>query len=144
YRPEEFCWLRSAQIFVATVVTLLLHRHVRQFRYFLHVTTGCALILLLTATSYPFEPYRLLLTFIWVVVGSVVVIGLWIFVQMDRNAVMSHIAGTAPNHVTFNVAFLMRIVTFALIPLLSLAAAQYPQVADFLYKFVAPFTRALH
>ena len=102
FTPMQLKWLRSAQAFVATAVTLLIHRHVRQFRYFLHVTTGCALLLLLTVTSYPFEPYRLLLACIWVVVGMAVGINLWIFLQLDRNTLMSHIAGTTPNSITVN------------------------------------------
>jgi hypothetical protein len=128
---------------VATVVTLLVHRHVRQFRYFLYVTTGCALLLVLAVSSYPFEPYRLLLTFIWVVMLSVVGACLWVFVQLDRNTLMSHISGTTPQSVTLNGAFALRVVAWTIVPLLSVAAAQYPDFANLLFAVVRPFASAL-
>jgi len=143
FSSDELAWLRGAQTFVATVVTLLVHRHVRQFRYFLYVTTGCALLLVLAVSSYPFEPYRLLLTFIWVVMLSVVGACLWVFVQLDRNTLMSHISGTTPQSVTLNGAFALRVVAWTIVPLLSVAAAQYPDFANLLFAVVRPFASAL-
>jgi len=143
FDAAELKWLRAAQTFVATVVTLLLYRHVRQFRYFLWVTTSCTLLLLLALVSYPFEPYRLILTYAWVVTGSVVGVCLWVFISMDRNTLMSHIAGTSPDQVTFNTAFWLRVFAWGVVPLLSVAAAQYPGVANFLLGILSPFTRAL-
>lgn len=144
FSRSQLAWLRSAQCFVATVTTLLVHRHVRQFRYFLHVTTACALLLLLAIASYPFEPYRLLLTFIWIVMATVVGVGLWVFIQMDRNTWMSHVSGTSPDTVTLDGAFVLRLFAWAVVPLLSVAAAQYPDVSSFLFGFLEPFARALH
>lgn len=143
FSVEELRWLRSAQVFVATVVTLLIHRHIRQFRYFVSMTTGCALLLLVAVTSYPFEPHRLILTFTWVVIASVVATNLWVFIQMDRNTLMSHVSGTNPNHVTWNGAFALRVLTWGVVPLLGAAAAQYPQLARVIFDFVSPFVRAL-
>ena len=144
YEPAELSWLRSAESFVATVVTLLVHRHVRQFRYFLYVLTACALLLLTTVTTYPFEPYRLLLTFTWVVLGSVVAVCLWVYVELERNTLLSHTAGTTPNNVTVDAAFVLRVLTWGIVPLLTIAATQYPEFANFLFKLLSPFSRALH
>jgi hypothetical protein len=143
YSVEQLVWLRDAQRFVAIVVTLLLHRHVRQFRYFLHVTTGCALLLLLAVASYPFEPYRLLLTFNWVVMASVVGLGFWVFSQLDRNTLMSHIAGSSPDRLTLDSAFLKRFLGWVVVPMLSVAAAQYPDLSNLLLELLAPLTRGL-
>ena len=143
FSSRELEWLRSAQTMVATVVTLLVHRHVHQFRYFLYVTTGCALLLVLAVGSYPFEPYRLLLTFIWVVMLSVVGACLWVFVQLDRNTLMSHISGTTPQSVTLDGAFALRVLAWTIVPLLSVAAAQYPDFANLLFAIVRPFASAL-
>jgi hypothetical protein len=141
---SQQAWLESARTFVATVVTLLVYRHVRQFRYFMQVTTGCTLLLLFAVTSYPFEPYRMLLTFSWVVVLSVVLVGLWIFVELDRNTLMSHVSGTPVGEVTLNWAFGLRVVSWGVIPLLSVAAAQYPQIASFVFRTLSPFSGLLH
>jgi hypothetical protein len=143
FSQAEMKWLRQAQTFVATVVTLLIHRHVRQFRYFVQVTTACSLLLLLAVANYPFEPYRLLLTFIWVVMGTVVGSGLWIFFQLDRNTLISHISGSDPQALTVDGALFLRIFTWVIVPLLSVAAAQYPEVADSLFRLLTPFEHAL-
>jgi len=143
YSAHELRWLREAQTFVATVVTLLIHRHIRQFRYFVHVTTGCALLLVLAVANYPFEPYRLLLTFMWVVMGTVVATSLWIFIQLDRNTLISYISGTDPQVVTMNSALVLRVFAWTIVPLLSVAAAQYPEVADALFQLLSPFEHAL-
>ncbi|MET0411461.1 MAG: hypothetical protein ABW217_09190 [Polyangiaceae bacterium] len=140
---KQLPWLRAGQSFVATVTTLLIHRHVRQFRYFLHVTTLCALLLVLAIASYPFQPYRLLLTFMWIVMASVVGVSLWVFIQMDRNTWMSHVSGTTPDTVTFDAAFALRLLAWAVVPLLSVAAAQYPDLSNVLFRLLEPFTRAL-
>src|SRR5262249_10117257 len=101
-------------------------------------------LLLLTVTSYPFEPYRLLLSFTWVVMGSIVAVCLWVYVELERNTLLSLTAGTKPNNVTIDATFALRVLTWAVIPLLSIAATQYPEVANFLFNLVSPFARALH
>jgi hypothetical protein len=140
---EELAWLREAQSFVATVIAVLVNRHVRQFRYFIYTLTGCALLLLLAFASYPFEPHRLMLTCIWIVMGAIVLAGFWIFVELDRNTLLSLISGTPPGEVTINTSFVLRTVTWGVIPLLSVAAAQYPDVANVLFRWLEPFARAL-
>jgi hypothetical protein len=143
FSRAEMKWLRQAQTFVATVVTLLIHRHVRQFRYFVQVTTACSLLLLLAVANYPFEPYRLLLTIMWIVMGTVVGSGLWIFFQLDRNTLISHISGSDPQALTVDGALFLRVFAWVIVPLLSVAAAQYPDVADSLFKVLTPFEHAL-
>jgi hypothetical protein len=143
YSALEFRWLRDAEAFAATVVALLIQRHVRQFQYFMYTLTGCGLLLLFAISSYPFEPHRLLLTVIWVIVGTVVVVGLFVYVELDRNALVSRLAGTAPGHMTLDGALALRIVAWVIVPLLGVAAAQYPDLANALFRAVEPFARAL-
>ncbi|MGC4094400.1 MAG: hypothetical protein QM756_42115 [Polyangiaceae bacterium] len=143
YSKLELTWLRDAEAFVATVVALLVNRHVRQFNYFLYTMTSSALLLLLAVASYPFQPQRLLLTWIWVVVGSVVLAGLFVYVELDRNALLSRIAGTTPGRLTLDSALALRVIAWGLVPLLGVAAAQYPDLANTLFHWLEPFTRAL-
>lgn len=143
YSKLERAWLRDAEAFVATVVALLVNRHVRQFQYFLYTMTSSALLLLLAVASYPFQPQRLLLTWIWVVVGSVVLAGLFVYVELDRNALLSRIAGTTPGHLTLNGTLALRVLGWGIVPLLGVAAVQYPDLATTLFQWLEPFTRAL-
>jgi hypothetical protein len=139
----ELAWLRKCQAFVSTVVALLVSRYVRQFRYFLYAMTGAIALLLLALSSYPFEPHRLLLSCSWAIVASVVGAGLWIFIELDRNTVMSHLTGTDPGKLTWNSALLVRVLAWVAIPVLGVAATTYPDIANMLYRLVEPFVRAL-
>ncbi|HWO10492.1 MAG TPA: hypothetical protein VNN80_13465, partial [Polyangiaceae bacterium] len=142
--PPELLWLRDAESLVATVTTLILGRHVRQFQYFVYTLTGCALLLVAAVSTYAFEPHRLLLTWIWAVVGATVALGLWVYLEIDRNGLLSRIAGTTPGKLTWDGALAVRIVTWVAFPLLSVAAVQYPELANQAFAFLEPFTRALH
>src|SRR5262249_49862380 len=135
-------WLREAQGFVTTVIAVLVNRHVRQFRSYLYALTVAALVFLLAFVNYPFEPHRLLLTYIWVMMGSVVGSGFWIFVQLDRNPLLSAITGTKAE-LTLDGAFAIRVLTFGVFPLLSVAAAQFPETSGVLFRWLEPVTRAL-
>ena len=139
-RAPRLC---EAEEFVATVVTLLVERHVRQFHHFLYGLTACVLLLLAAFGSYSFEPHRLLLTCLWGVTGTVVVSGLYVFVGLDRNTLLSLVAGTAPGRVTLDAALVVRLATWVGVPLLGIAAAQYPEVANALGRLVEPFTHVL-
>jgi hypothetical protein len=143
FDASELAWLRQCQAFVSAVVALLVARYVRQFRYFLYAMTGAIALLLLALSTYPFEPHRLLLSCSWVIVGSVVGAGLWIFIELDRNTVMSHLTGTDPGKLTLNTAFLVRILAWVALPILGVAATTYPDIANMLYHLVEPFVRAL-
>lgn len=143
YTPQQLHWLREAEAFGATVTAILIHRHVRQFHYFMWTLTACALLLLLAVASYPFEPHRLLFTCIWALVGSVVLTGFWVYLELDRNSLISRIAGTTPGRFTWDWSLAGRVLAFGVIPLLSVAAMQYPDLANRLFHMVEPFTRAL-
>ena len=136
-------WLQEAEAFVATVIALLVNRHVRQFRTFVYGLTGSALLLLAALTVYPFEPHRLLLTCIWVIMASVVGVGFWVFLELEQNTLLSSISGTKPGEVTVNTSFVFRIIGWGVLPMLSVAAAQYPALATSLFSWLEPFMRAL-
>lgn len=142
---KEYEWLRAAEAFVASVVSLLVNKHVRQFRHFLYTTTGCTLLLLGAISSYPFEPHRTLLTCSWILTGAVVLTCLWVFVQLDRDPLLSSISGSSESagKISWDKNFAYRIAVWVLLPLLGLLAAQYPAVANELTNVLEPFTRAL-
>ncbi len=143
YTPHELKWLRRAEEFVATVVTLLVERHVRQFQHFTYGLTACTLLVLAAFASYSFEPHRLLLTCLWGVTATAVISGTVVFVGLDRNTLLSLIAGTEPGKVTLDSALVLRVVTWVGFPLLGMAAAEYPQVANALGQALGPLLHVL-
>lgn len=128
---------------VATVVTIILNRHVRQFRHLLYTMTGCAVILLLTTLSYPFEPRRAILTCLWALTLTVVFSGLAVFVAMNRDTLLSYVTKSVPGQLDVNAALLTRVVQWVVAPILLLAAAQYPDFANAAFRWVDPMIHAL-
>jgi hypothetical protein len=116
---------------------------VRQFQHFAYGLTASVLLLLAAFGSYAFEPHRLLLTCLWGVTGTVIISGLYVFVGLDRNTLLSLVAGTAPGRVTLDAALVVRLATWVGVPLLGIAAAQYPEVANALGRVIEPFTHVL-
>ena len=60
------------------------------------------LLMLLAVTSYPFQPRNEFLFFNWVVILAFIGAVFWIFVQMDRDTVLSLLNDTVPGQVNFS------------------------------------------
>jgi hypothetical protein len=97
------------------------------------------LLMLLAVTSYPFQPRNEFLFFNWVVILSFIGTLFWIFVEMDRNTVLSFLNGTKPGQVHFSLELVLRTVLYLGVPLLALLGAQFPQSVG---KIISVFTAA--
>ncbi len=103
-----------------------------------------AMCFVAAVASYPLYPHKELLTLCWALVAAMVGVTIWIFVQMNRNEVLSTISGTDPNVVNWNFDFVEKLAVFGGLPLLSLLAAQFPEVARALLAVVEPIFRGIH
>ena len=133
-------WLVRVEDFVAMQVVSFLSQTFVHLRNLLILVTVGALLLLLATVSYPFQPQRLLLVFVWSVILLIVGGGVTVLVQMDRNEVLSRITNTAPNRVTFDRSFISSIATYGLLPMLTLLATLFPQMGG-LWSVLEPLTR---
>ena len=97
------------------------------------------LLMLLSVTSYPFQPRNEFLFFNWVVILSFVGVVFWIFIQMDRDTVLSLLNDTAPGQITFSRGLMIRTLLYVAVPLLALLGAQFPES---LRQVLALFTAA--
>ena len=100
------------------------------------------ILLLLAASSYPFQPQRFLVVSIWTLLIAVSAGVLWAYVQMERNEVLSRISKTPPDRVSFNWTFLTQS-TAILIPLLGAVIAQFPFVSDTFNQWLDPLVRTM-
>lgn len=130
YGDDEREWLRDAEAFAATVVAVLINRHVRQLQYFVYTLLSCSLLFLLAALSYPFEPHRLLKTWAWVLVLVAIGAGLWTYLELDRNLLLSKIAKSDPGKATVDRGFVLRILAWGIAPLIAAAATEYPDLVN--------------
>ena len=85
------------------------------------------LLMLLAVTSYPFQPRNEFLFFNWVVILSFVGTVLWIFVQMDRDTVLSLLNGGKPGQINISFELVLRTFLYIGAPLLALLGAQFPE-----------------
>lgn len=131
---EEFIAGRSA-IFLQNILS-----HTRNFAGF--VVVGLVLILF-AIISYPFQPKQLLLTYSWIVILTVVVAILLIVVQLDRDTILSYMAGTVPGRLNWTGEFALRLITYILVPLLSLLAAQFPAIGAGVVEWIQTFVAAV-
>ncbi len=85
------------------------------------------LLMLLAVTSYPFQPRNEFLLFNWVVILSFVAAVSLVFIQMDRDTVLSLLNGRKPGQISLNPEFVIRLALYLAVPLLALFEAQFPE-----------------
>jgi hypothetical protein len=126
---EEFLAGRAAHFFA----------HVfPQMQNLIYTSVAGLLLMLFAVSSYPFQPHNQLLFFNWIVVLSFVGIALWVFVQMNRNPILSILNGTKPGQITWDREFVFRVFFYAVIPLLALLGAQFPDTVGQILSHLAP------
>ena len=85
------------------------------------------LLMLLAVTAYPFQPRNEFLFFNWVVILSFIGTAVWIFVQMDRDTVLSLLNDTKPGQINVSRELVLRLLLYVAVPLLALLGAQFPE-----------------
>jgi hypothetical protein len=129
---EEFISLR----YVALIRYALL-----QLRAFLKFMTYGFILLVAALDLYPFEGRRqigIALVFIFIVVGVCVVT---VFAQMDRDPLLSRLSQTKPHQL--DRYFVVRLISFGALPLLTLLASQVPDIGNFLSSWIQPALQAI-
>jgi hypothetical protein len=114
-----------------------------QLQQLIGASVAGVLLLLLAVNSYPFPPHDVLVWFNWAVVLSLVAIALGVFVQMNRDPILSYLNGTTPGKINWDREFVLRILTYGVIPVLALLGAQFP---DSIRQVISYFTpgEAMH
>jgi hypothetical protein len=130
-------WLALAEEFVAVEVVAYLSQFFVQLRNLLVFLTISPLFLFIAATSYPFHPQRLWMMFAGALILAAVVIAITIFIQVERDEVVSRISGTRPNKLNFRWDFLANVCTFAL-PLLGVLVATSTNLTDLIHAWLDP------
>ncbi len=134
---------RQAEELGALLIVTYLRQVFAHLRYALMGTMLPALLLLAAVQSYAFAPRHYLLLLYWGAVVAASIISIAIFVQMDRDAVLSRISGTRPGKVTLNRAFLSNVFAYAVIPLAGLISSQIPELGDLVARWLEPIGRIL-
>ena len=124
--PAATAFFEQIEEFIVTRITNFLavvFPSLQNLGYF--VLVGL-LLMLLAVTSYPFQPRNEFLLFNWIVILSYIGTLFWIFVQMDRDTVLSLLNGTKPGQVHFSRELVLRALLYFGVPILALLGAQFP------------------
>jgi hypothetical protein len=134
-------WRRAAEEYAAGVVTDYLHWSMRQL-YVLALFLLLALLLMTALlSSYPFQPQSLLkLVFFFLLLFTVGAMML-VLLQANRDEVLSRINQTEPGRITWSVGFAGGVLTFGLLPLLTLLSSEFPALRDAVFSWVEPLVK---
>jgi hypothetical protein len=118
--------LRLGHQLLASRFVLFIQHAIRHLQGQVMFVMIALLLMLLAVTSYPFQPRGWLLLFNWALIMTVVLMVFVIFLQMNRNEILSELTGTTPGAVSLDRQFLGRVMVYGFIPVLGLLRAQYP------------------
>lgn len=91
--------------------------------------------------SYPFQQRQ---TISWILIGlfAILTIGIVVvFAEMDKDAILSRISNTEAGKLDWQ--FLVRIVGFGALPLVTILASQVPSISNLLFSWIRPGLEAL-
>jgi hypothetical protein len=113
--------------------------HLRNLATFLALAP---LLLVWAVMSYPFIPQQYMLVYLWGAWATIVTGVVYVYIQMDRDAFLSHVSRTRPNHVTFDATFFTSILALV-VPILGVILTQFPFISDSLNQWLGPILRVL-
>jgi hypothetical protein len=137
--PESITPL--AEKFVALHYTPFLLYAVRQIQNLLWLPSVGFVLLMLSMNSYNFQSPRWIGTFLLILFAAITLTVGACMVQMERDPILSHIAGTKPGQL--GAAFYLRIAQYGALPILGLLAHQFPSISNTLLSGVQPALEAL-
>lgn len=135
-------WKRRAEDLVALECVAYVSECAAHLRNLATLLGLVPVLLLLTVMVYPFQPRRFLILALGSLLLAVVAGVIYVYVQIDRNEILSRVSGMTPNRVDIDRTFLTNILTF-LVPLIGLIVAQFPSFSDTLNQWVGPLFRSL-
>jgi hypothetical protein len=139
-RSERFEPLRAAcrraEELIAMELALVVRELLSRVMAYLMLIVLLLLLMVMALGSFPIHPKQPLLELTWVFVTIAVVVGLMIVVTMERDPILSRLAGTRPNRVTWDAEFMMKLALYGLVPLMTLFATQFPDVGNTLLHWI--------
>ena len=129
---------RLGEDFLVGRLGSLLAHVLPQMQNLIATSVAGLLLMLLAVSSYPFEPHDILLLFNWAGILAFVAIAMWVFIQMNRDPVLSSLNDTTPGQISWNKEFVVRIVMYGIVPILALLGAQFPQSVGQLVSHFIP------
>lgn len=129
-------YILVAEEFVAIRYMSLIRAVLANMRYLMLFVSFSFALAIMAWNSYPFQPRQQV---DWIFTGILVLLGsgmIWVFAQMHRDPILSRITDTKANELGWD--FYMRIISFGALPVFTWLAYQFPDVGNFIAKFIQP------
>jgi len=119
----EPAWVLLAENVVATQIIIYVSQFFAQLRGLVVAAMVCTSLLLLSATSYSFNPERLLLVSLLGLSATGLAAVIWVLLEMNRDEVVSRILKTTPGKLSLDSGFVGSFLTYV-VPTVGILAAQ--------------------
>lgn len=130
--------VQEAEEFLVGRTVLFLSHVFPQMTNLAALSLAGLLLLLMAVSSYPFQPHQLIVFFIWLLIFSFVAVALSVFVQMNRDTLLSNLNGSKPGEINWDRDFVTRILLYVVIPILGFLGVQFPDVVAQIFSFLSP------
>lgn len=136
-------WLRLAEDLLAVQVVSYVNRLFPHLRNALLFCTFGFIAMLATFSVYPFQPLRFLMIGVWLFILVSMPITVYVLIQMNRDDILSRLGKSEPGQVTFDRRFLSQLVLYGVLPILSIIAAQFPEVRGVAFSWLESLLKTL-
>jgi hypothetical protein len=142
-KPAQLSLLELADDFIAIQLILYCNPLLRYaWRAFFCVALS-AFLFLLAIASYAAPPQGFFGTTALSMMGVMAVVAAFFATQIERNQLLSRVAGTTPGKINFDWTFIFQSLALFVIPLLVVINYMFPGALDWLQDFIAPLFRVL-
>lgn len=136
-------WNVAAERYLAIGIALMLRELTARIVRGIYAIFAGLMLLLAYQVSFPAYPRRAMMAVTWAYVAVGVATAIATVVSIERDAVMSRLAGTSAGKIEWDAAFLQRTVLPILFALLTLFAVQFPGAGNTLLNWLRPMQTAL-
>jgi hypothetical protein len=136
-------WIRAAEEFLALRTSAFIRAMFQHLQNLLGFTFMSFLLIVGAISFYPFQPRYGVMTLVWVVVLGSVTLDALIFIDMERDTILSYIGKTKPGKIKLSLDFVTTVAIYIVMPVLTLLATQFPGVGDIVFSVFAPAMKSL-
>ena len=139
--PEQEWASKLAALYAVYVADYIdwVFQHLRYLASFMMIAMVLTSILL---SSYSFHPQSVFRILTLLIMGVAVLVIVSAVVQINRHPVLSAITNTPAGRLSWDTQLMGNLITYVLVPLITVASTQLPQLREFLFSWVTPLLRA--
>jgi hypothetical protein len=141
---SEERWILAAGSFLASRILEYCRGVFAQLCNLLAFSIVGFMLMLMAASSYPFPRSDTLLRCSWMVLFIAIGITIWIFVQINKDRVLSVLSGGTPGKIDWNGAFVGHLALYAGLPVLTLLGVRFPATISGIVNWIAALVPGGH